>query len=54
MLSWKRRLSVPSAVAIVLITMLVCGGTALAITGGVSDANRHPNVGSLVNASGGT
>ena len=54
MLSWKRRLSVPSAVAIVLITMLVCGGTALAITGGVSDANRHPNVGSLVNASGET
>ncbi len=54
MLSWKRRLSVPSAVAIVLIALLVCGGTALAITGGVSDANRHPNVGSLVNNSDGT
>ncbi len=54
MLSWKRRLSVSSAVAIVLIALLVCGGTALAITGGVSDANRHPSVGSLVNTSGGT
>ena len=54
MLSWKRRLSVPSAVAIVLIALLVCGGTALAITGGVLDANRHPNVGSLVDASRGT
>lgn len=54
MLSWKRRLSVPAAAAIILITMLVCGGTALAITGGVSDANRHPNAGILVDTAGGT
>jgi hypothetical protein len=53
-LEWKRRLSVPSAVAIVLIALLVCGGTALAVTGGVSDANRHPNVGILLETSGGT
>jgi Trypsin len=44
----RRKLSVLWAAAIMLLTVLVCSGIALAITYGQPDNNRHPNVGALV------
>jgi secreted trypsin-like serine protease len=47
----RRKLSVLWAAAIMLVTVLVCSGVALAITFGQPDNNRHPNVGALVDGS---
>jgi hypothetical protein len=47
----RRKLSVLWAAAIMLLTVLVCSGVALAITFGQPDGNRHPNVGALVDGS---
>jgi secreted trypsin-like serine protease len=48
----RRKLSVLWAAAIMLLTVLVCSGIALAITFGQPDNNRHSNVGALVDESG--
>src|SRR5215218_5907235 len=48
----NRRLSVIWAAAIMLLTVLVCSGIALAITYGIDDGTRHPNVGALVDSNG--
>jgi secreted trypsin-like serine protease len=47
----RRKQSVLWATAIMLLTVLVCSGVALAITFGQPDNNRHPNVGALVDGS---
>jgi secreted trypsin-like serine protease len=47
-----RKLSVLLVTAIVVTTVVVCSGIALAITYGQPDGNRHPNVGALVDESG--
>jgi secreted trypsin-like serine protease len=48
----RRRLAVLWATAIMLLTVLVCSGIALAITYGTQDNGRHPNVGALVDGGG--
>jgi secreted trypsin-like serine protease len=48
----RRKLSVVWAAAIMLLTVLVCSGIALAITFGTDDRNKHPNVGALVDEGG--
>jgi hypothetical protein len=47
----KRRLWVLLTAAIMLVTVLVCSGVALAITFGTDDGTKHPNVGALVDGS---
>ena len=47
----RRKLSVLWATAIMLLTVLVCSGMALAITSGYPARNHYSNVGALVNTS---
>ena len=44
----RSKLALLWGVALVLITVLVSSGVALAITYGQPDGNKHPNVGALV------